>query len=201
MNDKLKKWSAEQEKTLREISQDISRGGKAVMKSAKKAVADLKLDEKLKNIPFPRPKTGTKAHRTGAPVPDLTLDNAIHRAYYREGGFRFFGCELLRYVKVVLPRQTDTQDIWAAGYNSVMAPMFRQLEKLETELAGLNGKKITPENRILLEKMRFFAEEARRRQLHTVSGWTVDDYRDALREYVGELDRQLLTPFRPPEEH
>ena len=34
MNDKLKKWSAEQEKTLREISQDISRGGKAVMKSA-----------------------------------------------------------------------------------------------------------------------------------------------------------------------
>ena len=213
MKDKLQKWVREKGETLQEISQDISWYGKKLQNKAKKAA------QELLPVPFhPRTPPVKETEKEDGPEAFFPaadpreeeralrekLNWAIHKAYYKEGGFRYFGCNLLRYVNVVLPSETRPEDMWAAGYNSCIQPMLRQLEKLEKELASLVSQSGTRmpavEKAGLLEKMRTFQRMARTLGLDRETGWEADDYRQALRHYAGELNGQLLESFRLPED-
>lgn len=213
MKDKLQKWAREKGETLQEISQDISWYGGKLWDKAKKSVQGLELGQLKSRAPSGEENGNEDDLTDFFPVPDPweeerelreNLNWAIHRAYYKEGGFRYFGCNLLRYVNVVLPSETVLENMWAAGYNSCVQPMLRQLEKLETELTSLlahAGREMPAvENEELLEKMRAFQHMAYQMRLDTEAGWEPESYRQALRHYAGELNRQLLEPCRLPED-
>ena len=128
------------------------------------------------------------------------LDWAIRRAYCKEGGYYFYGCNLVRYANAAMLAQEDLQTVWSAGYNSCIQPMLRQLEKLENEMDEL----LPPADRAhlelnhadLLEKMQAFRQLAYDWKLHSRMDLEPEAYRQALYRYAGELEEQLLTPFR-----
>lgn len=138
------------------------------------------------------------------PREDLTgqMDRAIHRAYYRDGGFRFFACGLRQYVQVSMEREPDVEMLWAAVYNTNLRPMLRQLEKLERELEELGAAqdvRLQPlENGVLLEEMRFLARRAGDLRLQEETGWTAEEYRQAAAQYTEELSARLLDRYQPP---
>lgn len=212
MKDKLQKWAREKGETLQEISQDISWYGKKLQNQVKKSAQGLHLGQLRPHTPS-ETENGNEDDLTDFfPVPDPweeeqalreKLNWAIHRAYYKEGGFRYFGCNLVRYVNVVLPSVTNLEDMWAAGYNSCIQPMLRQLETLEKELASLlahaGSEMLAVEKIDLLENMRTFQHMAYQMRLDTETGWEPEDYRQALRHYAVTLNEQLLESYQLPE--
>ena len=97
MKDELKKWARKQAGELREI-------GKEASWTARKLYSDYK----AKSEPPVRPQRPTARPQRPAQSPrqELTerMDREIHRAYYREGGVRFFACGLRRYAAVAMER-------------------------------------------------------------------------------------------------
>lgn len=207
MKNNLPKWVREKGEILQEVSQDISKYGSKLLDKAKK------ID--INKVPVFKDRNLEWLQKSKAEIPmnvytlnaweeeqELRekLDNAIHRAYYKEGGFRYFGSNLVWYVKKALPFQTDGEMIWAAGYNSCIHPMLRQLEKLEIEMNELwtdsNREKIKLKNAALLEKMQKFRELAYEEKLHMETELDQEAYRQALCNYTAKLEAQLLIPFR-----
>lgn len=202
MKKNVSRWIQKKGKVLQEVSQDISWYGK---KMAKKLTG---------GIPAKKPPV---IREEALPEEDLTvfipltdpleeeqelrdrLNRAIRRAFRKEGGYLYYGQNLVRYVRVIMPAQTDLQEVWVAGYNSCIHPMLRQLEKLEAELdellpsAGVNRLQL--ENKPLLDKMRHFRQLALDLRLDTDADWEPEAYRQTLSQYAGELDSELLTPF------
>lgn len=209
MKKTLSKWVREKGELLQEISQDISWYSEKLKDKAKKNRKGMELGQLHPYTPVD-PESGKEADLTDFfPAPDpweeaqslrKELDWAIHRAYYKEGGFRYFGTNLTRYVNVVLPSQTSLEDMWATGYNSSIQPMLKQLEKLEKELDSLlahsDSKMPDLEKEDLLEKMREFGNMAYQQRLYTDADWEAEAYRQALRNYAEELNRQLLEPYQ-----
>ena len=190
------KWLAEREDDLREISWDISWHGKKVLRKVKASLSGLtqqaaedfaKTEEKK--------ETPEKIRENVA----AQLEKTVRRAYYKEGGVRYYGEKLARYVKLALPQEKDLFIMWAGCYNSSIAPMQRQLEKLEAELERIRTAAPVPvpdwENE-LLAVMRRFGSLATRQNLHLEAGWTPESYRDAVTEYTQQLDAQLLSVWR-----
>lgn len=211
MKKNLSKWVREKGDILQEISQDISWYGEKLKDKAKKGLKGMEPGRFHPNTPSD--KETEECLTDFFPVPDpweeaeslcRELDWAIHRAYYKEGGFRYFGDNLTRYVNVVLPSETSLDNMWAAGYNSCIQPMCRQLEKLEKELNALMAHSVPElpdlENKDLLEAMRRFSRLACQQRLHTDADWEAEAYRLALRSYAEELNRQLLEPYRLKED-
>ena len=213
MKKNLPKWVREKGEILQEISQDISWYSEKLKDKAKKTLKGMELPQFHPHAPE------VPEHEKEADLTDFfpvtnsqdaarslreELDWAIHRAYYKEGGFRYFGTNLTRYVKVVLPSETSLEEMWAAGYNSSIQPMLRQLEKLEKELtvAAAHSDLRMPDlaNRDLLERMWAFHNMAYQQRLHTISGWDAEAYRQALQHYTMELNRQLLEPYQLTED-
>lgn len=213
MKKNLSKWVREKGDILQEISQDISWYGEKLRDKAKKNLKGMELGRFHPNTPEDQ-ESGNEANLTDFfPVPDpwedeqslrKELDWAIHRAYYKEGGFRYFGSNLTRYVNVVLPSETSLENMWATGYNSSIQPMLKQLEKLEKELKSLlahsDSKMPDLEKKDLLEKMREFSNVVYQQRLHTDADWKAEAYRLALRNYTEELNRQLLEPYQLKED-
>lgn len=212
MKDKLEKWARDKGEALQEISQDISWYSGKLWKKMKQTAQGMELKDF--RLHTPPKEAGTEDRPEDFfPVADpqeeeKTLHNklnwAIHRAYYKEGGFRYFGCNLLRYVNVVLPSVTNPEDMWEAGYNSCIQPMLWHLEKLEKELAsvlaGAGSEMPKVEKTDLLEKMRVFQHMAYALGLDKDTGWEPEAYRQALRQYSGALNEQLLEPYRLPDD-
>lgn len=185
---------------FQEISQDLSWSLKKLKKLAESA--ELNREDRTQDLSSPR--FGENAAATTDPAEETRkkVALAIHRAYYKEGGFRYFGCNLQRYVKVVLPQETDPAIMWASGYNSCIHSMIRQLERLEAELMEIRkdyGRPLpVPENKEILEKMRLFKKKAIRGNLQLQTAWEPEEYRDALQQYAQELTQQLLEPYQLP---
>jgi len=213
MKDKLQKWARDKGETLQEISQDISWYGGKLWDKAKKSVQELEFGQRKSRAPSEEENGAEEGPENYFPAPDPQeeqqalhekLNWAIHKAYYKEGGFRYFGCNLVRYVNVVLPSEHNLEDMWAAGYNSCIQPMLRQLEKLEKELssvlahAGVQMPAV--EKKMLLEKMRSFQHMAYEMRLDKETDWEPESYRQALRHYANTLNTQLLEPYRLPDE-
>lgn len=205
MKNKMSKWVREKGEILQEISQDISWYKEKLVEKAQNSNLGTDLLKKYREaLPEQEPEEPQIVYIPDPWEEEKTLreklDWAIRRAYCKEGGYRYYGCNLVRYVKVVLPSQTDFQTVWTAGYNSCIDPMLRQLEKLELEmgkLQPLSGKaNLELENALLLERMRQFRQLAYDRKLHLDTDWELDDYRQVLTDYAEELNRLLLTPFK-----
>lgn len=194
MKKELEHWARKQAGTLREI-------GKEVSWTARKLHAEYKAAAK------PQPSTVVPPPpRTAEPRRELTerMDREIHRAYYRDGGVRFFACGLRRYAAVNMERETDLQLMWAAVYNTNLRPMLRQMEKLERTLEELQTQyqcaPLPLENAPLLERMRASTAQVHMARLDQESGWQVESYRQAVRDYAAALNEQLLEAYRPPED-
>lgn len=213
MKKNLSKWVREKGDILQEISQDISWYGGKLKDKAKKSLKGMEPGQFHPNIAEAEESGEEACLADFFPVPDpwedeqslrKELDWAIHRAYYKEGGFRYFGSNLTRYVNVVLPSETGLEDMWATGYNSNIQPMLKQLEKLEKELEALQAHSDPNlpdlEKKELLEKMRTFCDMAYAQRLHTDTDWEAEAYRLALRNYTEELNRQLLEPYQLTED-
>ena len=213
MKKNLPKWVREKGDILQEISQDISWYGGKIKGKAKKSLKGMEPGRFHPGTLLNKETERKEGPEDFFPVPDpweeaeslcRELDWAIHRAYYKEGGFRYFGDNLTRYVNVVLPSETSLDNMWAAGYNSCIQPMCRQLEKLEKELEALQAYSDPNlpdlEKKELLEKMRAFRDMAYAQRLHTDADWEAEAYRLALRSYAEELNRQLLEPYRLKED-
>ena len=191
MKDELKKWARKQAGELREI-------GKEASWTARKLYSDYK----AKSEPPVRPQRPTARPQRPAQSPrqELTerMDREIHRAYYREGGVRFFACGLRRYAAVAI------QMVWAGAYNTNLRPMLRQVEKLEQTLEDLRTQfacePLDLENVQLLECMRTFAQRVRTDRLDQESDWQTEAYREAVRNYAADLSEQLLEVYYPPED-
>ena len=126
------------------------------------------------------------------------MEQAVTRTYYQEGGIRYFGCNLVRFVKVVLPRERDLQTLWAGGYNGCISPMLWQLEKLEKELETIRTSwdvEIPKFENEMLRTIRLFARMASKRNLHQTRDWTADAYAEELTDYTWNLERQLLDVY------
>ena len=132
------------------------------------------------------------------------MDREIHRAYYQDGGFRFFGCALRQYAASALDREDSLPLMRAGAYNTNIRPMLRQLDKLEEALKDLSARlgcePLELDNAQLLEAMRAMAALARAGRLDQEAGWTAEDYRRAVRSYAEALWGQLLDVYRPPAE-
>lgn len=210
MKKNLPKWVREKGDILQEISQDISWYGGKLKDKAKKGLKGMEPGRFHPSTLLNKETESEEGPEDFFPVPDpwedeqslrKELDWAIHRAYYKEGGFRYFGSNLTRYVNVVLPSETGLEDMWATGYNSNIQPMLKQLEKLEKELEALQAQNLPDlEKKELLEKMRAFRDMAYAQRLHTDADWEAEAYRLALRSYAEELNRQLLEPYRLKED-
>ena len=213
MKKNLPKWVREKGEILQEISQDISWYSEKLKDKAKKTLKGMELPQfhpHTQEVPESERKADptdffpVASSREAAQSLRKELDWAIHRTYYKEGGFRYFGTIMTRYVNVVLPSETGLEEMWAAGYNSGIQPMLKQLEKLERELSALtehSGLKIPNlAKKDLLERMQAFRNMAYQQQLHTSSGWDAEAYRQALQHYAEELNRQLLEPYQLPED-
>lgn len=168
-----------------------------------------------KPAPRPRTKKNPSPNSQKAPVlqapaelPDKAwllkqARDAIHRTYHMEGGFRFFAGNFCRHVRVVLPRQTDVEEIFVDTYNSCLQPMLRHLRKLEKTLAGLKAQwgegPMEPENQALLDAMTGFAAQVEAERLNTPEGWDLEGCRAALTRCAADLQR-LLDTWPEPEE-
>lgn len=211
MKDKLWKWAEGKADTFQEIARDISWYSGKLRDGAK--VSALKLGEKLKGLPVPqreKAEPSASLSRDWDPLQEekeLTkeMDRAIHQAYYQEAGFRYFGCKLVWYVTQILPAETDFRRMWIDGYSSCIAPMLRRVHKLEAKLDRLKAESgkvpLNLKNEDLLLKMRGFEKKAVDERLPADTGWALEEYKEALRRYAEELDVQLLTIFRLPEEN
>lgn len=210
---KMTKWFSEKSQVLQEISQDVAWHAGRLADKAKQVMEGKGLGQLFPHDPESNGEEDGENLEDFFPVPDpweqeqalrKEVDWAIHRAYYKEGGFRYFGSNLKRYVKVVLPSETRLESMWAAGYNSCIQPMLQQLEKLEKELEALmphSGTKMpTLEKKELLEKMRTFSTRAYQLRLHKDTDWEAEAYRQALRNYTEELSSQLLEPYQLTED-
>lgn len=198
MKKELEHWARKRAGELREIGQEVSW-----------AVRKLHAEDKTTAKPQPQARSvvrPTMPAAAGNPRQELTerMDREIHRAYYRDGGVRFFACELRRYAAVAMDREEELQLVWAAVYNTNLRPMLRQMEKLEQALEELQARStcapLPLENGRLLQRMRAFAERVHTDRLDQESGWQVDAYRETVRDYVEKLSEQLLEAYRPPEE-
>lgn len=197
MKDELKKWARKQAGELREI-------GKEASWTARKLYSDYK----AKSEPPVRPQRPAARPQRPAQSPrqELTerMDREIHRAYYREGGVRFFACGLRRYAAVAMEREQDIQMVWAGAYNTNLRPMLRQVEKLEQTLEDLRTQfacePLDLKNVQLLECMRTFAQRVRTDRLDQESDWQTEAYREAVRNYAADLSEQLLEVYYPPED-
>lgn len=198
MKKELEHWARKRAGELREIGQELSWAARKLRAEHKTAAKP-----QPQACPVVRPTAPAAA---GNPRQELTerMDREIHGAYYRDGGVRFFGCELRRYAAVAMDREEELQLVWAAVYNTNLRPMLRQMEKLEQALEELQScsayAPLPLENGQLLQRMRAFAERVHTDRLDQESGWQVDAYRETARDYVEELSEQLLEAYRPPEE-
>lgn len=188
----------------------LARAGKEIRREVTQTARNFKkFREDYQAAPNGQPPAPEKIRKETIPDPlqeqeNLTkeMDRAIHRAYYKEGGFRFFGGLLLQYVKAVMPSQTELVHVWAGGYNSCIQPMLRQVDKLEGELEVIQNasdrEPLERKNQGLLEKMRLFRFRAQTERLNSQENWELAEYKEALRKYAGDLDAQLLTVYQPP---
>lgn len=206
MKNKLQLWTEEMAQEARLLSAELRWAAGKLHRAVEKRY---RKGKDAVSAPEPPETTAQPAPQPPDPMQlrqELTedLERAIRRGYYREGGFQFFGDSLLRYVKVVLPRETEYSRMWAAGYNSCIQPMLRQLEKLEREMtvirAGCNQEPLPLQNEGLLKAMQHFRHRAMEEGLQMQEGREAEDYRRCLQQYAGELDSQLLTPYRLPGE-
>lgn len=205
MKNTIPDWICKKGKILQEIFQDISWQGKKTKKKIKESRFVTELVEKYQHE--------TPEHVTeitpAADVPDPMeeerklrerLDWAIRAAYCKEGGYCFYGSNLVRYVKVTMPTQDDPEIVWFAGYNSCIRPMLRQLEKLEAEieelLSSADETHPEPDNEALLEAMRSFRQLAYDQKLHSQTDLESEAYRQTLCSYAEKLETELLIPFR-----
>lgn len=200
MDEKIQNWVKRKFDDIQEVSRDVSWSVKDLYETVCQSVTRLEM-----------PKVLTERGVSAKPVPpdpqdarrELTeqMDRAIHRAYYKDGGFRFFGCELRRYA-AAMDREDDFQTVWAGVYNTNIRPMLRQLEKLEQELEALLSQSacepLPLENAELLERMRTLSQKAGTDRLDQDTDWQMEEYRLAVRAYVTELSERLLDLYQPP---
>lgn len=203
MNEKLQAWVKKKAGDIQEVSKEISWSAQKLYGTIRQTVSEPEKTEPRgeRNTPAkPEPPDPEAARRK------LTeqMDREIHRAYYKDGGFRFFACGLRQYAAVAMERENDLQMVWAGAYNTNIRPMLRQLEKLERELETLCARyacePLPLENAPLLEEMRFCSKRAREDRLDQETDWQIEDYRQAVRAYVSELSGRLLDPYQPPTE-
>ncbi len=132
------------------------------------------------------------------------MEREIHTTYYKEGGFRFFGCNFAQYVNVNLPYEKDFNCMWAAGYNTCLNPMIYLQEKLEAKLEALRAESdvepLEPENQDLRDMMTEFCDRVHTDKLDLQENWEAEDYRLALQSYCEDLNQRLLNPYHPPED-
>lgn len=203
MNEKLQDWVRRKTGDIQEVSKEISW-------SAQKLYGTIRQTGSEPKKAAPCSKQNPPA-RPAPPDPEAArrklteqMDREIHRTYYKDGGFRFFGCGLRRYAAVALEREQELSMAWAGAYNTNIRPMLRQMETLEQELEALRTRfacePLPLENARLLEQMRGFARKARTDCLDQEADWRLEDYKQAVRDYVSELSEQLLDPYRPPTE-
>lgn len=201
MKDKLTNWLTQQRELAREISQDISHYGCAVARKTRTLVSDGKTKRPVKasKRTVGSPNTQTAYQRQIRLEAATQMEQAVSRAYYQEGGIRYFGDALVRFVKVVLPEEQELQTLWSGGYNGCISPMLWQLEKLEEELETIRASwdvEIPKFENEMLRTIRFFAHMASERNLHLTQDWTADAYAEELTDYAGSLERQLLDVYK-----
>ena len=196
MKDKLTNWLNRQQKLAREISEDISHYGRSLVQKVKGLAAGG--EQKAPPKRSRKPARADNQRRLSLEV-TAQMEQAVTRAYYQEGGIRYFGDNLVRFVKVVLPQERDLQTLWAAGYNGCIAPMLWQLEKLEEELETIRTSRdveIPKFENELLRTIRLFARMVTERKLHCAEGWTGEAYAEELTDFAWNLQRQLLDVYK-----
>lgn len=150
------------------------------------------------NSPELAPAVQAPAVHSPAEELQQKLEDAIHRTYYKEGGFRFFAVRLCRYTRLNLPNVQDPEDMCAGAYNSCIDPMVYLVQKLEQTLTTLQdpctAELPVPANQALLEAMRSFTARAETERLYTSRDWEPEAYRAALVRYGRDL-QQLLDAF------
>ena len=197
----IQHWMDNTSQPLRKIPADVARIAGGLYQKAKNNISPGK----------PQKRPMQMLHRPEEPDPEaeqqaLTreLERAVHGVYYRQGGIRFYGSCLERYVRVVLVQETDLQQMWAAGYNTCICPMLLQMERLETEMNAIRSEypqePLRLSNAALLDAMRRFCRRATEEKLHLVQGWNPEEYRQVLEQYGADLNEQLLIPFSGPGE-
>ena len=203
MKDKLTNWLTQQRELAREISQDISHYGCAMARKARKLVSGEKQKRPVKvskrTTEFGHKNTQAVYQRQNRQEAAAHMEQAVTRAYYQEGGIRYFGDNLVRFVKVVLPEERELQTLWAGGYNGCISPMLWQLEKLEEELETIRTSwdtEIPKFENEMLRTIRLFARMASKRNLHQIQGWTAVTYAEELKDYAWNLERQLLDVYK-----
>lgn len=207
MNAKLQNWVKRKAGDIQEVSKDISWSAKKIYGTVRQTISELEKPEKSELLYRERSapvKPNPPDPRAARQKLTEQMDREIHRAYYKDGGFRFFACGLRQYAAVAMEQENDLQMTWAGAYNTNIRPMLRQMEKLEQELAKLCSRfacePLPLRNEQLLEQMRAFSKKVQTDRLDQDTDWQIEDYRQAVRSYVSELSRQLLDIYQLPEE-
>lgn len=132
------------------------------------------------------------------------LDQAVWRAYYAEGGYRFFAQHLVDYVTKALNRTQSVEEAWIGGYNSNIQPMLTRMQKLEHTMENLRltyGLEPFPlENEAMLEQMRAFAVRVKEDRLDQDTNWDLTAYIQTVQLYAQDLNERLLKPYPFPNE-
>lgn len=68
------------------------------------------------------------------------LDDEIYKCYYRSGGIRFYGMELVEYVENILPRGGSLEEMWVSAYNSAILHMRDELAALEKKCEAIRAE-------------------------------------------------------------
>lgn len=207
MNENLQNWLRRKAGDILEVSKEISRSAKKLCETAYQTVSELEKTEKTE-LPYRKRSAPVKPKPSDprAAQQKLTeqMDREIHRAYYKDGGFRFFGCSLRQYAAVAMEQETELQLVWAGAYNTNIRPMLRQMTKLEQTLKQLRSQfacePLPLQNAQLLELMRAFSRKVQTDRLDQDTDWQIEDYRQAVRSYVSELSGQLLDKYQLPTE-
>lgn len=208
-NRDLSRWAESKAEDLREIADDLTwerRRAMELLKSKARQARRLLLERKRAGDTEPEPEAEEEDLTPYIQTPqqareELTkkMDQTISRAYYKDGGFRYFGQRLLRYVKTDLPEETEVYAILVSGYNSCIVPMVRQLEKLENDLSAMEAESeevaAELENWTLLETMRQFSFRTVQDRMAFGLHMELEDYRQIISRYANDLDAQLLTPY------
>lgn len=192
MKEKLQSWARKQVDDIREISKEFSWSAKSFCKEYYRKGYTAAAKPAQPHYPSAQHKLTEE------------MDRAIHRAYYQDGGFRFFACALRQYVMVAMQPEHDLETTWAAVYNTNLRPMLRQMDKLEQKLKDLrvqyDCEPLKLNNARLLEQMRILTEQIHRTHLDGNAGWSKEEYQQAAREYVSALNEQLLDRYQPVDE-
>lgn len=203
MRDKVERWVKQKAVDIRETSQELSLSAKNACETVRRTVSGLEIPKGV--IPH-RKERGPVEQETPVDVMALRraltgeMERAVHRAYYKDGGFRFFACELQQFVALQLNHEEELQRLWAGVYNSNIRFLVEQTEKLEQELETMvtaRGLRPLPlKNEDLLRQMQTFANRAKADRLDQQNGWQAEDYREAAQRYASDLNMQLLEHWR-----